>query len=202
MVPPRALRVHHERMNLDSRGPVVIDTGCSAPDWHRVAGYSQRCIGRYLKAARQLSPLSPWPSLSMEPGWPTGAPTGSGGWSTRLAGPRSSGLDHISPTPRCVPGASGRVAWARRNMRRIAGWRRQRCGFRSLWSSPYGPGLPQLAVLAYQEDAVAPSRGRPGYTVPPRVHDGDGSWPRGMVGTNVILLVSSRTNKADRTGLT
>lgn len=139
-------------MNLGSRGPVVIDTGVFgarlAPSGR---GYSPRGIDRYLKADRQLSLLSLLPSWSTEQGWPTGVPTGSGGWSTRLAGQRSSGLDRISPRymPRCGPGASGRdMAWARKNMKRIAGWRRQRCGFRSLWSPTIGSS-PTSTTLSY-----------------------------------------------------
>jgi len=69
-------------------------------------GYSPRCTGRRLKAGRRLSLLWPLPSLSTEPGWLTGALTGAGGWSMRLAGPRSSGLGHISPTFMPTSGAT------------------------------------------------------------------------------------------------
>jgi len=111
-------------MSLGSRGPVVIDTG--------VFGARLTPSGRLL-AALYRPMLEGRPAVisfvtvaELEFGarladW---GPTGSGGWNTRWAGPRSSGLEPISPTcmPRCVPGASGQgTAWARRNMRRILG---------------------------------------------------------------------------------
>jgi len=86
-------------MNLGSRGPVVIDTGVFgarlAPEWAvtrravsagawRPAGsdlFCHRCRAWVRSQAGRLGPG-----------------TGSGGWSTRLAVPRSSGLGRISPT--------------------------------------------------------------------------------------------------------
>ena len=137
-------------MNQGSRRPVVLDTG--------VFGARLTPSGRLL-AALYRPMLEGRPAVisfvtvaELEYGARlAGAPTGSGGWNTRWAGPRSSGLDHISPThmPRCVPGASGRdMAWARRNMRRIAGWRLQRCGFRSLWLPTIGSS-PTSTTLSY-----------------------------------------------------
>src|SRR5262249_55798532 len=59
-------------MNLGSRGPVVIDTGVFGARLAPSGGYSPRCTGQFLKPGRQLSLLSPLPSWSTEPGWPTG----------------------------------------------------------------------------------------------------------------------------------
>lgn len=137
-------------MNLGSRGPVVIDTGVFGgrltPSGRLVAAlYRPMLEGR--PAVISFVTVAELEYGARLAGWGT---TGSGGWSTRLAGPRSSGLDHTSPThmPRCAPGASGRgMAWARRNTRRIAGWPRQRCGFRFLWSPTIGSS-PTSTILS------------------------------------------------------
>src|SRR5262249_54177520 len=85
------------------------------------------------------------------------ATIGSSGWSTRLAGPRSSGLGRISPRymPRCVPGASGRVmAWARRNTRRIAGVAGTALWLQALWSPTIGSS-PTSTTLSYGRSSVS-----------------------------------------------
>src|SRR6266566_196909 len=135
-------------MSPGSRGPVVLDTGIFGA---RLTPRGRLLASRYrpmlegrpavisfvtvaeLQYGARLADWGP-DRLRPDDGHEKPMSLDTGGWSTRLAGPRSSGLGPISPmcTPRSVPGASGRhMAWAIKNMRRIAGWRRQRCGFRS-----------------------------------------------------------------------
>lgn len=122
-------------MNLGSRGPVVIDTG--------VFGARLAPSGRLLAARYR-------PILEGRPAVVSFVTVAELEYEARLAnwGPdRLRRLEYevgraeiVWPGPHltdayatlrawCV--RTG-MAWARKNMRRIAGWRRQRCGFRSL----------------------------------------------------------------------
>ena len=115
-------------------GGVALSAASLAP--HRVeavvllASIGPRCVNR-------------WDRLLAAPSLAT-ARSGSGGWSTRLAVPRSSGLDHISPTymSRCVPGASGR------GMVRHSG---------AVPAADVAPDLPVDVLVRLQRAAAPPS---------------------------------------------
>jgi hypothetical protein len=78
-------------MSPGSRGPVVIDTGVFGA---RLTPSGRLLASRYqpvLEGRPAIISFVTVAELEYGPGWPAGARTGSGAWSTRLPGPRSCG---------------------------------------------------------------------------------------------------------------